>query len=137
MRSRSADALWAPKEVPVKHQHRVTRKRRTKSEWIEEVRRWRQSGKTSVAYAEEHGLHAGTLAAWGSKVRDVVPSVPSGTRRSSSFLPVRVRASKVRDATESEIEIVLTNGRRVRVGSAVPSDALARLLDVVEGGSPC
>ena len=120
----------------MKDRHKVARKRRTKAEWIEEVRRWRHSGKTAVAYADEHGLHAGTLAAWGSKVRDVVPAARGGAN-TSSFLPVRVQASGVQDAVDSEIEIVLTNGRRVRVGSAFRSDALARLLDVVEGGSPC
>ena len=99
------------------------------------MRRWRESGESAEEYAKKHDLHAGTLAAWASKVG------PGGPRpQKSVFVPVRVaeRAAIATAKTETgEIEVVLLNGRRVRISGNVPSATLARLLTVVEGCGAC
>jgi predicted ester cyclase len=123
-------------EVTMKSAQRIRRSRRSRAEWVEEVERWRGSGKSAVEYAAEHGLHAGTLAAWGSKVRDEVRALPR-RRGMPAFIPVRMSATPVQPAGAGEFEIVLGNGRRVRVKGEFQSEQLTRLLEIAERGAPC
>lgn len=116
--------------------------RRSKAAWLEIVQRWRRSGQTAEAYAQGHGLHAGTLAAWGSKLRSEVTvareSVSWGS--GSGFLPVRVVGEPARTHAQpesAELEVVLRNGRRVVVRGDFGSDTLKRLLELAEEGAAC
>jgi len=59
-----------------------------------------------------------------------------------SFLPVRVQQAGSSQAREvsaegGQIEVVLNNGRRVRVVGPVDSTALALVLSAAEGGHTC
>ena len=56
------------------------------------------------------------------------PHTPSTDTR---FLPVQVTDDPLRDG-DSQIEIVLTDGRRVRVTGAVNRELLTEVLDVLE-----
>jgi hypothetical protein len=105
---------------------------------LEEVRRWRESKRTAAEYAAEHGLHAGTLAAWGSKIGSAGAESEAASRP-VAFLPVRVAGQVGKESAPmmSVMEVVLLNGRRVRVGKEFDGDAVARLLDVAEGGRGC
>lgn len=105
------------------------------------MRAWRASGQSASAYAAQHDLHAGTLAGWGSKLRHVTSSAPvvaAGAAGSSPvrFLPVRVSAEADRHEPPL-IELVLRNGRRVRVGGVFDGEVLARAIAIAEGGVPC
>jgi len=116
------------------------RPRRSRAEWVEEVRRWRESGQSASEYAAEHGLHAGTLGGWASKVRGVEAAKSGGRRgRESLFVPLRVAhvSPTSAKAGSGEIEVVLLNGRRVRVSGNFDDEAVARLLSIVEGGARC
>jgi hypothetical protein len=115
------------------------RRRRSKAEWVEEVKRWGESGQSAHAYASAHGLRPGTLVAWKSKVGDASAANAAGRKSAIGFLPVRVTEERgpVARATGDEFEVVLLTGRRVRVGSGFQGEALARLLQVVEGGVRC
>ena len=116
------------------------RPRRSRAEWLEEVRRWRETGQSAAEYAAEHGLHSGTLGGWASKVRDVVAARPGGSRpRKSVFVPLRVAQTPPisSKAGPDEIEVVLLNGRRVRISGSFESEAVARLLAIVESGAAC
>ncbi len=117
------------------------RARRSRSEWLEELRRWRASGQSATEYARERGIHAGTLAGWASKVRDsvVAPRVSSG-QRSSMFVPVHAApaaetAAGKAGADRGQIEVVLRNGRSVRVSGKFDGEAVARLLMIAEGAA--
>lgn len=112
------------------------RPRRTRATWLEDVRRWRESGQTAVEYAREHGLHAGTLMVWGSKLRSEVATTSRGRRAHAGFLPVRVAEPTRSAATEGgQLEVVLRNGRRVLVKGTFGAEHLARLLEIAEGGA--
>jgi len=124
---------------------RGKRPARSRTTWLEEVKKWRSSGQRAEAYARAHGLHPGTLAFWASRLKHEL-DVKSGTtagRVRPAFLPVRVtgrsRKTKVdsAQAIDGEFEVVLTNGRRIRLSGAYPTHALSRLLAVVEGGATC
>ncbi len=116
------------------------RPRRPKAVWVEEVQRWRQSGQSTVEYAQQHGLHAGTLAGWWSKLQGKKgPRGRASGSPSSGFLPVRV-VDERRPAVTVErggFEVVLLNGRRIVVNGEFGSEALARLLQIAEGGAAC
>jgi len=117
------------------------RARRSRAEWLDELRRWRASGQSAADYARERGIHAGTLAEWASKVRDsvVAPRVGSG-QRNSMFVPVHVAPVAETSAGEAgadrgQIELVLRNGRSVRVSGKFDGEAVARLLMIAEGAA--
>ena len=113
------------------------RRSRPRSEWVEEVGRWRRSGQRAAEYAALHGLHPGTLAVWGNKLGRATTT--AGRAPESRFLAVRVadRPRETRAAERGEIEVVLANGRCVRVRGDVPSEVVARVLDVAERGGRC
>ena len=117
------------------------RARRSRAEWVEEVRRWRGSGQSGAEYARERGIHAGTLAGWASKVRDSMGAKPvSRDQRRSMFVPVQVApvpaAVLAKAGVErGEVEVVLRNGRRVRVSGTFDGEAVARLLMIAEGAA--
>jgi transposase-like protein len=115
------------------------RPRRSRAAWLEDVKRWRESGQSAAEYAREHDLHAGTLMAWGSKLRVELPTQTLGRHAPAGFLPVRVAqpTGATTVATGGQLEVVLRNGRRVLVSGEFGVERLARLLDVAEGGARC
>ena len=120
--------------------------RRSAAEWAEEVVAWKRSGSSARAYALGRGISASTLAWWSSRGETghtvSLASVSPSSRRTRvragghEFLPVKIVAP-VEDTPRVEAEIVLVGGRRVRVAGAMTLEQLARLLQVVEGGSVC
>ena len=127
------------------------RARRKRADWIPEVQRWRASGQDAEAYAAAHGLHPRTLAWWARQLEGSGAKRGSGddsgakrglARPASKFLPARVTDSRATSAVAAEperheVEVVLRNGRRVRVSREFQLEALARLLDAVEAGGAC
>jgi hypothetical protein len=120
--------------------------RRSAGEWAEEVAAWKRSGSSARAYALGRGISASTLAWWSSRgetgqavsIASVSPSSARTRVRAGGheFLPVKI-VEPAEDAPRVEAEIVLVGGRRVRVAGALTLEQLARLLQVVEGGSVC
>ena len=123
------------------------RPRRTRAEWLEAVNQWRSSGQSVNGYARTHDLHPSTFAVWASRFRNGVDG--KGTRKvakdtsASVFLPVRVSGTRASREVPPEMsieggfEVVLTNGRRVRVAGNFRPQVLAQLIAVVEGGAVC
>jgi len=111
------------------------RPRRSRSEWLSDVQQWRQSGQSAAEYAQAHDLDAGTLAAWASRLKEEVGG--RRARRSkpeAAFLAVQVRQCRA-PAVEGTFEVVLANGRCVRVSGEFDAERVSRLLAAAEGGS--
>lgn len=124
------------------------RARRKRADWIPEIQRWRASGQDAEAYAAVHGLHPRTLAWWARQLEGSSGAKQSGgakrvmAKPSAKFLPARLSDSRATSAVEAvaerhDVEVVLRNGRRVRVSREFQLEALARLLDTVEAGGSC
>lgn len=116
----------------------IKRDRRSRAEWAKEVRSYRASGQGAAEYAAAHGLNAGTLCAWASKLGQSAPR--ERERRERRFLPVRVTGGERARAGEErlgEVEVTLRNGWRVRVAGEVPPEGLLELLELLEGGGQC
>jgi len=103
-------------------------------------------GATIAAIADRHGVCRSQLYAWlrlarEGKLRGISMSAPEAV----SFVPVRVAAdtptsfrppasSALRGRRPAMVEVVLTNGRIVKVDESIDAQAFARLLAVVDGG---
>jgi hypothetical protein len=112
------------------------RPKRTPEEWLTVVTRWRSSGQRAEVYARAHDLHPGTLAVWASRLKSGVDCKPSRKlsvgASASAFVPVRVSSKTMAHEVSTEMsvaggfEVVLTNGRRVRVAGQCRPEALER-----------
>ena len=107
--------------------------RTSAEEWQKRIERWRDSGLTADQFAAETGINAGTLRFWGYKLNQAkretagIAAPPKKRRRAvRSFIEVRTTAS------DSSFDLELGNGRRLRVPSGFESEALERLLELLE-----
>jgi transposase len=106
----------------------TTRRKTSAAQWAERVQRWQQSGLTAEHFGRREGFDPRQLRWWkwslGKRAAGAGASV-------ASFLPVRV-VPAAPTAPPSAVEIVLGNGRRVRVLGPVDSDVLAAVLEAAE-----
>ena len=110
------------------------RQARSRAQWLSEVRQWRRSGQSGADYAKAHDLDQGTLAWWASRLRGEVAAEPARKRKSApAFLAVRVRETPTR-LVEGSLEVVLANGRCVRINGDFNVERVSRLLAAAEGG---
>jgi transposase len=105
--------------------------------WREHVASWKSSGLSLRLYSEEHGLKAGTLGYWNSRLKARAADAPassSGPEAGVTFLAVHVAEPTVTlpEPRDDRIELALPGGCVVRVGRGFDAVTLDRLLDVVE-----
>ena len=105
--------------------------------WRDHVAGWKSSGLSLRLYSEQHGLKAGTLGYWNSRLKaqpvDALTS-SAGPEAAATFLAVHVAepAVSVSEPRDDWIELVLKGGSILRVGRGFDAMTLDRLLDVVE-----
>ncbi|MFC1681485.1 transposase [Pseudomonadota bacterium] len=94
--------------------------------WLEHVRECEESGQTTKAYAETHGLSTSLLYTWRKRLaeRGLWPS------RASRFERVQV-SSMTRSV--SEWRITLPNGVRVEFSGSVAGAEVSRVLAAAMG----
>lgn len=114
-------------------------KRQTAQYWQEHVDGWARSGLTGLGYSAVHGVSAGSLYAWKNKLsrdregpacRDAL-LVGSAEQNAMRFVPAKVTGSKA--PTEGVLEVVLGNGRLVRIRGLVEAEVLERTVLALEG----
>jgi hypothetical protein len=108
------------------------RRKQTEGQWRRVIRRWEGSGQTISGFCRRQGVSEASFHAWRRRLRSPV----TAGRRPGRFVPVQLAGSPGALVLGDTIEIVLGSGRRVRVGSAVASDALRKVLEVLED-RPC
>ena len=105
--------------------------------WRDHVAGWKSSGLSLRLYSERHGLKAGTLGYWNSRLKaqaaDALTS-SAGSETAATFLAVHVAEPAVSapEPRDDRIELVLKGGSVLRVGRGFDAMTLDRLLDVVE-----
>ena len=124
--------------------------------WRQAVADWSRSGLSKVAFCRERGLSPSAFHGWKGELvrRDAAKasrsSSPSSTKgreakAKPAFVAARLAEGSVNGAAESlradggdgaAVEVVLGNGRRVRVGSGLDRELLAQVVQVLEG-TPC
>ena len=103
--------------------------------WRDHVAGWKSSGLSLRLYSEEHGLKAGTLGYWNSRLKAQAADAPaSSAGPEAAFLAVHVAEPMVTmpEPRDDRIELVLKGGSILRVGRGFDAMTLDRLLDVVE-----
>jgi len=92
-------------------------------QWQRRIEQWRASGLSVRAFCAHHGLATASFYNWRRVLQ----------RR--AFVPVRVVADPM-PAQTSALEVVLADGRTVRVAPGFDTATLRQLLAVLEG-RPC
>ena len=105
---------------------RDERKARQWRRWID---RWRASGLSVRAFCAQHGLSSASFYHWRRVLERRAAEEPA-------FVPVRVEADAV-PTQASALEVVLTDGRAVRIAPGFDAATLRRLLAVLEGEGAC
>jgi hypothetical protein len=105
---------------------RDERKERLWRRWIGE---WQTSGLSVRVFCDRHGLAIPTFYAWRRTLERRAAEAPA-------FVPVQVVADGV-PAQAGGLEVVLHDGRAVRVMPGFDAATLRRLLAVLEGERPC
>ena len=93
------------------------------------VSSWQRSGKRVSEFAREYGLTSQRLVRWSERLQ-------GGSRGSVRFHPVRLVGGEregERGGERDAIEVLLLDGRRVRVRERFSSEELGRVLEVLEG----
>jgi len=105
--------------------------------WRRVVQQWRDSGLSVRQFCQLRELSEASFYAWRRTLQQrgaQAAPVP--------FLPVRIvpepTSAAATDGLSSDLELLLGNGRRLRVGPAFDASTLRRLLAVLdEEGRPC
>jgi hypothetical protein len=102
--------------------------------WTARVEGWKRSGLSKAGYASELGVNVSSLKWW-------IWKLGAEARRAPAQKRVRVAARKLapmtfvevtKEVAREPIELVLRDGRRIRVPTDFDEAALERLLAVVE-----
>jgi transposase-like protein len=103
------------------------RDERKEQEWRRWIDRWLASGLSVTAFCARHGLNPGNFYAWRRTLqRRTTPQV--------SFVPVQLVANS---PPAIALEVVLADGRAVRVAPGFDVATLRQLLAVLREEPPC
>jgi transposase-like protein len=99
-------------------------------QWRRRIDQWRVSGLSVRAFCARHGLATASFYNWRRMLQRRPAAEPP------AFMPVQVVADVV-PAQASALEVVLTDGRAVRVAPGFDAATLRCLLKVLEGDGSC
>jgi hypothetical protein len=108
--------------------HGRTRDERKERQWRRWIGEWQTSGLSVRVFCERRGLTVASFYAWRRVLQ-------RRAAEKAAFVPVQVVADPVPTRT-SALEVVLTDGRTVRVAPGFDGATLRQLLSVLEG-RPC
>jgi transposase len=106
---------------------KATRDLDRESYWRTVLARWRRSELSVRAFCQAEGVSEPTFYVWRRKL-------DRAESRRPAFLPVHVVADVVEPSVIRGIEIVLANGRCLRVQPGFDPSTLVTLIDLLEAG---
>jgi transposase-like protein len=109
--------------------HGRARDEEKERQWRRWIDQWRGSGLSVRAFCARHGLATASFYNWRRVLQRRAAAEPP------TFVPVRVVADAM-PIQASALEVVLTDGRVVRVAPGFDAVTLRQLLAVLEG-QPC
>src|ERR1700719_4368874 len=98
--------------------------------WQRVVRQWRQSKLSVRAFCQEHDLSESNFYAWRKTLHQ-------RAAEGAAFVPVHLRPEEPPRSARGALELVLGQGRLLRVGPGFDAPTLQRLLTLLEEGRPC
>jgi hypothetical protein len=103
------------------------------TEWAERVRQAEASGLSIPAFAAKHQLSKSALYSWRHRLAGEATEASSRPSAATALAFIRLEPLAQQAAAEP-IEVLLRNGRVVRVPLAFDEGVLARVLNVAERG---
>jgi hypothetical protein len=95
------------------------------------IGRWRRSGRSVRAFCRAEGISEPKFYWWRRRLEQSEQPKPS-------FLPVHIVAHDADQPATPAIEVVLANGRSLRVPPGFDPHSLRALVEILEGGgTPC
>jgi hypothetical protein len=101
--------------------------------WRQVVRRWRRSGVGVREFCAAESLSEANFYAWR---RELVRRDQEAAADAAAFVPIHVRPD-VAPAAPAAIDVLLTNGRALRVPTGFDATMLRQLLAVAEESPAC
>jgi len=108
----------------------MTTKRTKWQEWERRVEAWRSSGESASAFAERNGWNARTLTWWATRGLRARRAVIAAAADNVKF--VEVAPERRVPNRPGVIDVVLRNGRRLRIRGVVDPETLGALARVLE-----
>ena len=108
--------------------HGRARDERKERQWRRWIGEWQTSGLSVRAFCQRRGLTVASFYAWRRALQ-------RRAAEKATFVPVQVLPDAVQTQT-SALEVLLPDGRTVRVAPGFDAATLRRLLAVLEG-RPC
>ena len=109
--------------------------------WRRTVEQWRRSGLSIRDFCRRHELSEPNFYAWRRTLDERDRQQPAD--EAPRFVPLQVlpedepeTSTSTTDPAVSGLELLLDNGRVLRIGNAFDADTLRRLLPVLEEGRP-
>ena len=109
--------------------HGRARDEQKERRWRRWIDQWRESGLSVRAFCARHGLATASFYNWRRVLRG------RAAAEQQAFMPVQIVTDAV-PAQTSALEVILTDGRVVRVAPGFDAATLRQLLAVLEG-RPC
>jgi hypothetical protein len=111
--------------------------RLSREAWSAHVEAWRRSGQSAEAFAAKAGLSAARLEYWGSRVGRAEAAAGTELPRALAVRPVQpawveLMACAQTAAPAAPLEVVVANGRAVRVPVGFDAETLRRVIGVME-----
>ena len=109
--------------------------------WRRTVEQWRRSGLSIRDFCRRHELSEPNFYAWRRTLDERDRQQPPD--EAPRFVPLQVvpedepeTSTSTTDPAVSGLELLLDNGRVLRIGNAFDADTLRRLLPLLEEGRP-
>src|SRR6516225_1669670 len=140
--SRRLGILWVPSIEGQQRRQSMAWRRTEEIRGTIRKRRWSEaearlvvsasqaSGKSVSSFAREYGLQPSRIWRWLARLK-------GESKGGMRFHPVRLVEPEHVDPGPGTIEVVLLNGRRVRVPQGFVAEDLVRVLEVLEGRVSC
>ena len=115
-----------------------TASERRHKKWQALVKEWEESGEGVVSFCQRKGFTRHSFSYWRKRVKKIVSCEKKSSRkkRSSkpqeSFIPVHIVSSTTR-TSGLDLKVELRGGRILWLNSELPSEALERIFQALEG----
>lgn len=127
----------------------MARQRLRAEQWASLIEQWRAGGLSLPAFCERHGLRKGTMQNWVYKPAlklaveearraaqtpcETPAEIVELAEPTSAFLPVKIVEVATEPKRHAPIEVILRQGRRIRVRRGFDPQTLRQVVAILEG----
>jgi transposase-like protein len=93
------------------------------------IDQWRSAGTAATTFAREHGVSVSTLFRWRRRLAAATPEALTRPPDAGHLVPVRLVSALEESAPA--MEVTLTTGDRIRIGSGITPETLRVVVQVL------